>query len=371
MRATYFFVPAAAVGAFLIASQPAIGGGGGGNQPPVVGFGGLITVECNGQGLSVHSLDAGAIDPDGDSLTYSWSLGQSCAGQGSLDDSTLAMPTLTFDMAGLCLDECGGINLSVSDGINPPVNVNGALLIQDTTPPTLTCPPDIGTQLWQGGPNGGPNDPSVSVANTGMATGSDNCSPATPVMTEVVTLFPDPHFPQGLEAEIVRTWNIVGCTGSAQSCTQTITLVGPSFFSSQTATIDIDLGQNPSFLSVPTFNGTPAVPVEVLVHGSADFSVFQLVARKLQLSRWDSVGQVVSPISVMVGDFGAPEDGGFDHTTIGDGYVDMLFRFDAQAVANAFDLFVEPNGKALQLHLSGSQWNGQPFVAKDVVIVQQ
>ena len=49
----------------------------------------------------------------------------------------------------------------------------------------------------------------------------------------------------------------------------------------------------------------------------------------------------------------------------------MLFRFDAQAVATAFDLFVEPDGKALQLHLSGQQWDGTPFVAKDVVIVQQ
>jgi len=376
MRATFIFLPAAAAaGALFVMSTPASGGGGGGNTPPVCTFGGVVTVECNGQGLSVHQLDAGASDADGDPLTYSWSFGQSCATQGSFDDPTLAMPTLTFDMLGACVDECGGIQVSVSDGVNPPVVCSGALIIQDTLAPTISCPADIGTQLWQGGPNGGPNDPSVDPSVTGMATGSDDCSPAAPVMTEVVTLFPDPHFPQGLEAEIVRTWDIVGCTGAAASCSQTITLVGPSFFSSQSATMDVDLGFNPSYLPVPnSVNGyvaTTTEPIEVLVHGSDDFSVFQLVARKLELTRWDGEGQPVSPVKVLVGDFGTPDVDGFDHTTTTDGYTDMLFQFDAGQVANAFDLFVEPDGKALQLHLSGMQWDGQPFVAKDVVLVQQ
>lgn len=378
MRATFLILPAAAAaGALVLSSSPAIGGGGGGNQPPICTFGGLMTVECNGLGVSVHQLDAGASDPDGDPLTYSWTLGNSCAMQGSLDDPTLAMPTLTFDLQGqgLCLDECGGIKVSVSDGVNPPVVCQGALLIQDTSPPFVNCPPDVGPQLWQGGPTGGPNDPSVSTAVTGVATGGDNCTIATPtLLPEMVTLYSIPPM-GGLEAEIVRTWEVVGCTGLVASCSQTITLVGPSFFNNQNSSMDIDLGNNPSYISVPNgVNGyklSSQAPIEVLVHGSADFSVFQLVARKLELARWDGVGQPVSPMAVQVGDFGAPDPGGFDHSTIGDGFPDMLFQFDSQQVANAFDLYVEPDGKALQVNLTGSQWNGDAFVASEVVLVRQ
>ena len=51
--------------------------------------------------------------------------------------------------------------------------------------------------------------------------------------------------------------------------------------------------------------------------------------------------------------------------------LDALAYLAEMARHAGVDLYAEPDGKALQLHLTGFMWNGQPFLSKDVVLVQQ
>ena len=79
------------------------------------------------------------------------------------------------------------------------------VIVQDTTPPTISCPSNVTVECGQ------PTDPS----STGIATASDTCD-ATPTVTftDVVS----GSCPQ----TITRTWKATDASGNPATCTQTI-----------------------------------------------------------------------------------------------------------------------------------------------------
>lgn len=361
------FVFAATLGSTATLSGNALPGGVGGNSPPFCTNPPVIFVECNNQGSpTVHTFDVGAVDPDGDPLTFLWAFTGSCAPIGTVDDPTAETPTVLVDMQGGCMAECGGVKARISDGVNPPVECKQAIVIQDTTPPVTTCPADV-LELWD--PTIGGYPAQVDPMIQGFATALDNCdpSPGLAIVDELVQ-FGTP--PSGIEVVVTRTWEAVDCMGFTDRCTQTITLVGPSFFAGTDTTIDLAPGACPNEVLVPS-SATAAAPVEILIHGSAVFDVRSLRAHSLVLVRADGAGAPAEPVGVMAGDFGAPQVGQLCHDTVADGYADRWVTFDAAQVADALGLWTQPNGQALAVQLLGELVNGQPFVAKDVLIVRQ
>lgn len=328
-----------------------------GNSPPVCGPS-LQVVECNGQGSpTIHVLDIGATDPDGDPITYNWALAGSCLlGQGTIDDPTLANPTLRFNMNGTCNAECGGTKVRISDGINPDVICKHALIIQDTTPPTATCPPDV-MELWTTGP-----PTQTSEAQQGSATGSDNCDPSPTVTTIGETNVEE--FGGGIEWTTTRTWEVMDCQGLTDQCTQTIVLVGQSYFNGTSATIDLDTSSCPNAIS-PTGTGV----VQAVVFGSTDFDVAKLRPRSFQLRRQDGQGGPVSPISVLYDDGGAPVPGSVCHSGVADGFADLILVFDQAALSAALGLPNEPAKQFVPVELTGKTWSGGPFLGRDFIEV--
>jgi hypothetical protein len=97
-------------------------------------------------------------------------------------------------------DECGNSS-----------SVSQTIVVDDTTPPTITCPQDIAIEC----------DESTLPGNTGSLSAADNCDD-TPVIdyTDQVTPGSCPH-----EYTIIRTWTATDECGNSSSCTQTIEVV--------------------------------------------------------------------------------------------------------------------------------------------------
>ena len=89
------------------------------------------------------------------------------------------------------------------------------VIVQDNTPPVITCPGDLTISC----------DASFLPANTGTATASDNCDPS-PVITFNDASTYDPSVANILHYNyiITRTWRATDVAGNFSECTQTITV---------------------------------------------------------------------------------------------------------------------------------------------------
>ena len=85
------------------------------------------------------------------------------------------------------------------------------ITVRDTTPPTISCPPDKQLQCGD----------STAPSNTGMATATDNCD------TNVTVSYTDAATPANCTGKpgIDRTWKATDACGNVATCVQHITFV--------------------------------------------------------------------------------------------------------------------------------------------------
>jgi hypothetical protein len=100
------------------------------NQPPVAKAGPDQTVECAGATTPVTLDGSASSDPDGDTLTYTWSENGSQIATG-----VKPMVKLAFGVH--------AITLTVTDKANLSDTAKVMITVADTTPPTISCPAPI------------------------------------------------------------------------------------------------------------------------------------------------------------------------------------------------------------------------------------
>jgi hypothetical protein len=126
------------------------------NHAPIANAGPDQMVECTGHGgTSVTLNGTGSSDPDGDSLSFTWT--------GSFGTATGATPTVSLPLG------THVITLTVKDGLGASSTDTVTVKIVDTTPPVITSVTASPGSLWP------PNHKLVPVTLTVAVT--DLCSP--------------------------------------------------------------------------------------------------------------------------------------------------------------------------------------------------
>jgi hypothetical protein len=167
------------------------------NQPPECDANGPYVSECAGTTTSVQLDGSGSTDPDGDPLTYLWT--------SSFGSATGANPTMQFPELGTFT-----IDLVVDDGRGGTAACSAEVTVEDTTPPSLTVPPDI-TKECEG--------PAGTAVDIGVATASDICDESIVVQNDA----PDPTI--FLLGTTDVTWTATDSSGNSSTATQTVTVV--------------------------------------------------------------------------------------------------------------------------------------------------
>lgn len=133
------------------------------NNPPVADAGSDRTLECTGDSTFVTLNGSGSSDPDGDSLTYSWSFGGTEIATGDSPDVNLPLGSHT-------------ITLTVTDPDGESDSDEVVINIVDTTPPVLDYTVET-TTLW-------PPDRRMVLALSGISA-TDLCDPGPSLVVMV------------------------------------------------------------------------------------------------------------------------------------------------------------------------------------------
>ena len=175
--------------------------------PPSLTCPGDVTIDCSASTDPANTGEATATDDcSGVTVTYS-------------DVSTGSCPEV-LTRTWTAEDDCGNVSTCVQ-----------VITIDDTTPPSLTCPGDVTIDC----------SASTDPANTGTATATDDCSGVTVTYSDVST---------GSCPEVLtRTWTAEDDCGNVSTCVQVITIddtTPPSLTCPGDVTIDCSASTDPA-----------------------------------------------------------------------------------------------------------------------------
>jgi hypothetical protein len=189
------------------------------NRPPTANAGPDVTAECTSYTTTAVALNGtGSSDPDGDTLTYTWS-----APGVSFNDATSATPVGQFP-EGTTL-----VTLKVSDGFATATDTV-VVTVEDTTAPEIFCPVDV-TAECTGNSGVDKNDPQLAAFFGGVSA-IDICDSAITITNDAPN-----HIPLG---DTVVTFTATDAAGNSSSCSATITVVdtsAPTIIASVTPTV--------------------------------------------------------------------------------------------------------------------------------------
>jgi hypothetical protein len=218
--------------------------------------------------------------------------------------------------------------------------------------PTIECPEDVIVTCPE----------STDPADTGMATGLDNCgNPSLITYSDEVT----PGDPIGLVMyTITRTWvSTDECAELSVECVQTITV------NKQTPSLIIKQGACPAPLNRSSHGVIPMV-----LTGDVDFDVTEVVQATVVLRRADGEGGVVapspgSPPGFQFKDINHPWTGegacSCNEDQDSDGIMDLAMKFRTDDVVDELGLWDQPPGAIVLFLLTGELADGCEFIAID------
>jgi hypothetical protein len=174
------------------------------NRPPLADAGTDITAECASHTTTGVQLNGTASsDPDSDTITYSWS-----APGVTFDDSTSATPTGQFPEGSTV------VTLTVDDGISQDTDTV-TVLVQDTTPPDVTCPAPIEVECT-GGLGIQADDPQLAPFFAGVSA-TDLCDSTVTITNDAPAFFP--------LGDTTVTFTATDDAGNSSSCSAVVTVV--------------------------------------------------------------------------------------------------------------------------------------------------
>jgi len=315
---------------------------------PLCDAGPVQVLECTGPVMQVQLDGTGSSAGGGGALHYLW---VPCGNPAvTISDPTDPTPVLTVDMTRTCVLECH-IELKVSNSAGQSA-CSTAVVIRDTTPPAIFCPPDVTVEL------GDPTDPSF----TGVATATDAHS-----RNPFVSWSDDVSGISGAGlGTIVRTWSASdGCFTSV--CAQQIKVA-------LTVHFDIYPNRCPNelVLGPDATDGETRVSASVL--GNAiDVTTVDLGSLQFVGGGSFDTGAVLTPVLVGYADVGQPQSGleFCDCSLIDpDGKTDIYMEFDKQALIQTFGLQGMPSGTELPFQIQGEFQNNDPFQGQDCILIR-
>ncbi len=175
------------------------------NRPPVANAGpDQLNVECTSPTTTPVTLNGtGSSDPDGDTLTFTWS-----APGVTFNNPNSPTPTGQFPKG------TKTVTLTVSDGLQQSTDTV-VITVKDTTPPVITCPANITVECTQAG--GTPKTNPLIAAFLAGASATDVCD-TTPTITNNAPNF----FPLG---PTNVTFTATDDDGNSSTCVRTVTVV--------------------------------------------------------------------------------------------------------------------------------------------------
>jgi hypothetical protein len=173
------------------------------NRPPIADAGADQTVECTSAGTTAVAHGTASSDPDGDTLTYSWS-----APGVVFDNPNSPTPTGNFSIG------THVVTLLVSDGIAQDSDTV-SITVQDTTPPVISCPADI-TVECTGNLGVQADDPQLAPFFAGVSA-MDVCDDAPTITNDAPAFFP--------LGDTIVTFTATDDHGNASACSATVTVL--------------------------------------------------------------------------------------------------------------------------------------------------
>ena len=313
-----------------------------GGKLPICNAGPSQVVECTGAVTAVQLDGTGSINPVPGALTYHW---EHCPNPNvTLDDDTSPTPTAYVDLTGGCQLVCN-VTLIVRNQFGPSSCMT-TLTVHDTTPPLLSCPPDVTVGATD------PTDP----AHTGTATATDVCNP-----NPLVTYADDLSKPR----IIARTWT-ADDSCQTSSCVQTITIESPPKTGPH---LDIKPGSCPNPINVHDPAGALVNIPMALVGNDFDITSVDIDGLAVERTNFLVGSGSVPPYQIGVSDTATPFEGDLCgcHALLGDGVPDLSLHFDHLQVVQVLALDTEPDGAVIELKVTGHLLDGSPFEAHDCV----